>query len=247
MLNEPTLEKLRAMRLDGMAAGWLEQQKTTGATKLGFDERFGMLVDGEWVHRENRRLGRALREAKLKLGQACIEDIDFPPKRELDKSVVRQLASCRWVQEHQAILITGATGTGKTYVACALAQQACRKGFRAIYRRASRLFDELRLARADGTYARLLTRFARVDVLVIDDFAISPVKDDERRDLLEILEDRHGTRSTIVSSQLPPSGWHDYLADPTLADAICDRIVHHAHRLVLKGPSRRKEKPTAEK
>lgn len=247
MLNEPTLEKLRTMRLDGMVTTWLEQQKNTGATKLSFDERFGMLVEGEWIFRENRRLSRALREAKLKLAQACIEDVDYPAKRELDKAVVRQLASCRWVQEHQAILITGATGTGKTYLACALAQQACRKGFRAIYRRASRLFDELRIARADGTYARLLARLARVDVLVIDDFAISPVKDEERRDLLEILEDRHGTRSTIVSSQLPPTEWHDYLADPTLADAICDRIVHHAHRLVLKGPSRRKEKHPAEK
>lgn len=247
MLNEPTLEKLRTMRLDGMVTTWLEQQKNTAATKLSFDERFGMLVEGEWMFRENRRLSRALREAKLKLAQACIEDVDYSGKRDLDKAVVRQLASCRWVQEHQAILITGATGTGKTYLACALAQQACRKGFRAIYRRASRLFDELRIARADGTYARLLARIARVDVLVIDDFAISPVKDEERRDLLEILEDRHGTRSTIVSSQLPPSEWHDYLADPTLADAICDRIVHHAHRLVLKGPSRRKEKPTAEK
>jgi DNA replication protein DnaC len=247
MLNEPTLEKLRTMRLDGMATSWLEQQKDTGTTKLSFDERFGLLVEGEWAFRENRRLARALREAKLKLSQACVEDIDYPTRRELDKAVVRQLASCRWVQEHQAILITGATGTGKTYIACALAQQACRKGFRAIYRRASRLFDELRIARADGTYARVLTRIARVDVLVIDDFAISPVKDDERRDLLEVLEDRHGTRSTIVTSQLPPAEWHDYLADPTLADAICDRILHHAHRLVLQGPSRRKEKLTAEK
>jgi DNA replication protein DnaC len=247
MLNEPTLEKLRAMRLDGMAASWLEQQKDTAATKLAFDERFGMLVDSEWMHRENKRLGRALKEAKLKLTQACIEDIDYPPRRELDKAVVRQLSSCRWVQEHQAILITGPTGTGKTYVACALAQQACRKGFRAVYRRASRLFDELRLAQADGSYVRLLGRFARVDVLIIDDFAIAPVHDDERRHLLELLEDRYGTRSTIVTSQLAPADWHDYLADPTLADAICDRIVHHAHRLVLKGPSRRKEKPTAEK
>lgn len=243
MLNEPTLEKLRAMRLDGMAAGWLEQQKDVGATKLAFDERFGMLVDAEWMHRENKRLNRTLKEAKLKLSQACVEDIDYPPRRELDKAVVRQLASCRWVQEHQAILITGATGTGKTYVACALAQQACRKGFRAVYRRAPRLFDELRLAHADGTYVRLLARLARVDVLVIDDFAIAPVTDVERRHLLELLDDRHDTRSTIVTSQLAPADWHDYLADPTLADAICDRIVHHAHRLVLKGPSRRKEKP----
>lgn len=247
MLNEPTLEKLRAMRLDGMATSWLEQQKDTAATKLAFDERFGMLVDSEWMHRENKRLRRALKEAKLKLSQACVEDIDYPPRRDLDKAVVRQLSSCRWVEEHQAILITGPTGTGKTYVACALAQQACRKGFRAVYRRSSRLFDELRLAHADGSYVRVLTRLARIDVLVIDDFAIAPVNDEERRHLLELLEDRYGTRSTIVTSQLAPADWHDYLADPTLADAICDRIVHHAHRLVLKGPSRRKEKPTAEK
>lgn len=246
-MNQPTLEKLRAMRLEGMAASWLEQQKDTAATKLGFDERFGMLVDAEWLHRENKRLGRALKEAKLKLSQACVEDIDYPARRELDKAVVRQLSSCRWVQEHQAVLITGATGTGKTYVACALAQQACRKGFRAVYRRASRLFDELRIAHADGSYVRMLTRLARVDVLIIDDFAIAPVSDEERRHLLELLEDRYGTRSTIVTSQLAPNDWHDYLADPTLADAICDRIVHHAHRLVLKGPSRRKEKLTAEK
>jgi DNA replication protein DnaC len=246
MLKEPTIEKLRAMRLEGMAESWLAQQQDTGVTKLAFDERFALLVDAEWMHRENKRLSRALKEAKLKLAEACIEDIDYSARRELDKSVVRQLASCKWVHEHQAILVTGATGTGKTYVACALAQQACRKGFRAVYRRASRLFDELRIARADGTYVRVLARLARVDVLVIDDFAISPVSDEERRHLLELLEDRYGTKSTIVTSQLAPTDWHDYLADPTLADAICDRIVHHAHRLMLKGPSKRKEKPTAE-
>ena len=243
MLTEPTLEKLRARRLDGMVAAWLAQQKDTGATKLSFDERFGMLVDAEWMHRENKRLTRTLKEAKLKISQACVEDIDYPPRREIDKAVVRQLATCRWVAEHQAILITGATGTGKTYVACALAQQACRKGYRAVYRRAPRLFDELRLARADGTYTRLLSRLARVDVLVVDDFAIAPVADQERRDLLEILEDRYECRATIVTSQLDPKHWHDYLADPTLADAICDRLQHHAHRLALKGPSRRKDKP----
>lgn len=241
MLKEPTIEKLRAMHLDGMAEGWLEQQKNAEAAGLSFDERFGMLVDAEWLHRENKRLQRALREAKLKLTQACVEGIDYPARRELDKAVMRQLATCRWVGEHQNVLVTGATGTGKTYVACALAQQACRKGFRAVYRRAPRLFDELRLARADGTYARLLGRLARVDVLLIDDFAIAPVADEERRDLLEVLEDRYGSRSTIVTSQLDPKQWHDYLADPTLADAICDRLVHNAHRLALKGPSRRKE------
>jgi DNA replication protein DnaC len=242
MLNEPTMEKLRALRLDAMAAAWAEQQKAADMTKLAFDERFGLLVDAECLFRENRRLTRLLKEAKLKIAQACVEDIDFPPKRELDKAVVRQLASCRWVQEHQNITVTGATGVGKTYVACALAQHACRRGYSAMYRRASRLFDELTLARADGTYARLLAKLARTDVLVIDDWALTPSRDAERQDLLEILEDRYGSRSTILTSQIPREKWHDYLGDATVADAILDRIIHNAHKLVLKGPSRRKGK-----
>lgn len=241
MLTEPTIEKLRTLRLDAMAAAWSEQQKNAEAMKLSFDERFGMLVDAEWLARENRRLRRVLKDAKLRLAEACIEDIDFSARREIDRTVVRQLASCRWVTEHQNILVTGATGTGKTYIACALAQQACRKGFRAIYRRAPRLFEEIRLARADGSFVRLLARFAKVEVLVVDDLAIAPITDDERRDLLEVLEDRYALRSTVVTSQLEPKQWHDYLGDPTLADAICDRLVHNAHRLPLKGPSRRKE------
>ncbi len=156
MLNEPTIEKLKALRLDALCAAWAEQQKNPEIGQLSFDERLGLLVDAEYLARENKRLGRLLKEAKLRLGQACVEDIDYSPKRELDKAVVRQLATCRWVHEHQNVIITGATGVGKTYVACALAQQACRRGFSAIYRRASRLFDELALARADGTYVRLL-------------------------------------------------------------------------------------------
>jgi DNA replication protein DnaC len=241
MLREPTMEKLQAMRLGAMAAAWSEQQRSADTVALSFDERFAMLVDAEWMARENKRLGRALKEAKLRIAEASVEGIDYPARRELDKAAVRQLSSCAWVEQHQVVLITGATGTGKTYVSCALAQQACRKGYRAVYRRASRLFDELRLARADGSYPRVLSRLARVDVLVIDDFAIAPVAETERRDLLEVLEDRYAMRATVISSQLPPERWHDYLADPTVADAICDRVLHGAHRIALKGPSRRKE------
>lgn len=241
MLTAPTMEKLKALRLDALGAAWVEQQQHPEIQHLGFDERLGMLVDAEWLHRENARLTRSLKEAKLKLGHACVEDIDYPPRRELEKALVTQLATCRWVEGHQNVVITGATGTGKTYLACALAQQACRKGHRALYRRASRLYDELTLARADGTSTPLLAKLARVDVLVVDDWGLAPVKDQERRDLYEMLDDRYGTRSTIMTSQLPPAKWHDYLGDPMVADAVCDRILHNAHRIVLKGPSRRKE------
>ena len=242
MLTEPTTEKLKAMRLDAMATAWKEQGGKPDVNRLAFDERFGMLVDAEWLYRENRRLATALRDAKLKIAAACVEDIDYAAARELDEAQVRQLASCRWVAEHQNVLVTGATGTGKTYVACALAQQACRKGYRALYRRASKLFPELALARADGTYTRLLAKIARADVLILDDWAMAPITDVERRDLLEILDDRYGTRATIVTSQVPPKKWHAHINEPTHADAICDRLLHNAHRLVLKGPSKRNPK-----
>jgi DNA replication protein DnaC len=228
------------MRLEAMAAAWSEQGSKPEIASLSFDERFGMLVDAEWTHRENKRVTTALREAKLKLSSACIEDLDYSPKRELDRAQLRQLATCRWVAEHQNVIVIGATGTGKTYLACAFAQLACRKGYRAIYRRASRLFSELALARADGSHARVLAKLARMDVLVIDDWAMAPVSDTERRDLLEVLEDRYGLRSTIVTSQLSHKRWHEHIADPTHADAICDRLIHNAHKLVLKGPSKRK-------
>jgi DNA replication protein DnaC len=241
MLTTPTLDTLHGLKLPAMAQAWTEQQQSADVQALSFDERFGLLVEAEWLARENKRLARALREAKLKLPHACLEAIDYPARRELDKAVIRQLATCRWIAEHQQVLVVGATGTGKTFIACALANQACRRGYRAYYRRASRLFDDLKLARADGTYGRLLGRLARLDVLLIDDWGLAPPQEQERRDLLEILEDRYGTRSTIVTSQLPPGQWHDLIGEPTLADAICDRLLHNAHRLVLKGPSRRKE------
>ncbi len=242
MLNEPTLDKLRGLRLGTLADTWLEQQGNADVQALGFDERLAMLVDAEWLDRQNKKLARNLREAKLRLGQAAVEDIDYPAKRKLEKTVIRQLATCSWVEAHQNVIITGATGVGKTFVACALAQQACRKGYRALYRRVPRLFDELALAHADGTYPRVLAKLARIDVLILDDWGLVPVGDTERRDLLEIIEDRYGNRSTILTSQLPPEKWHDHVGDPTIADAICDRLLHNAHKIHLKGESRRKEK-----
>ena len=206
MLREPTIEKLHALRLRVMAATWLEQDKSPDTLALSFDERLALLVDAEMLARDNTRLAKNLRDAKLRIADACVEGIDFPKAREIDKSVVRALATCRWIHEHQPVLIDGATGTGKSYLACALAHQACRKGFRVFYRRVPRLFDELRLARADGTYQRLLARIAKVDVIVLDDFAIAPLTEDGRRDLLEILEDRYGLRATVVIAIHPSRG-----------------------------------------
>ncbi|MGB5889956.1 MAG: ATP-binding protein, partial [Thermoanaerobaculia bacterium] len=203
MLNEPTLEKLRELRLNALAENWCEQRKDPKMTGLDFDERFGLLVDAEWLDRQNKRLARNLREAKLRLNDACIEGIDYPARRKLDKAVIRGLASCTWIHEHHNVVITGPTGVGKTYIACALAQQACRKGYRVLYRRVPRIFDEILLARADGTYPRWLAKVARFDVVVLDDWGLVPLAESERRDLLEIMEDRYGNRSTILTSQVP--------------------------------------------
>ena len=245
MLTEPTVEKLRTLRLDTMAQSYEEQQQKSDIGELGFDDRFGLLVDAEYLSRENKRMQLRLRDAKLKLGQACIEDIDYAAKRELDKAAIRQLSTCTWVVDHHNVVVTGPTGTGKTYVAFALGNPACRTGYRTLYSRATPPFDELVLARASGTYAKLLGKLARMDVLILDDWGLKPVGEQERFDLLEVLEDRYGSRSTIMTSQLPPAKWHDQLGDATIADAILDRVLHGAHRIALKGPSRRKEKAEA--
>jgi len=241
MLTEPTLEKLKKLNLFAMAEAWTMQKQDAQAVSLDFDTRLGMLVDAEQLCRDNKRLTRLIREAKLRLSAACVEDIDTSAKREIDRALLRELATCRWIVEHQNVVITGATGTGKTYFACALAMQACRHGKRALYTRVPRLIEEMTIAHADGSFSRLLTKLSKVDVLILDDWALTPLRDQDRRDILEVLEDRHAMRSTIFTSQLPSQKWHEFLIDPTVADAICDRVLHNAHRVALKGPSKRKE------
>lgn len=245
MLTEPTIDKLKTLHLYAMANAWIAQRSDTTMLEIDFDARFGMLVEAETLARDNKKIDRLLREAKLRIPSASLEDIDFSAKRELDRTMVRGLGTGRWIAEHQNVLITGMTGVGKTYIACALAQLACRLGLRAAYRRAPRLLEELALARADGTYTRLLGRLAKIDVLVIDDWGLSPLTDLQRRDILEVVEDRHGSRSTVLASQLPVEKWHDYLGDPTIADAVLDRLVHNAHRIKPKGPTRRKSEENA--
>lgn len=237
MLNEPTIEKLNEMRLGAMAIAWIAQRKDAKVGALSFDERFGLLIDAEWMARDNRRLTRLLKDAGLRISNACIEDVRLSPERALDKAMLRQLGSCSWVVEHLNVLITGKTGLGKSYLACALGQAACRKGLRVAYRRVPRLFDELALARSDGSYARLLSRLAKADVLILDDLGIGTPKEAQRHDLLEVLEDRYGKTSTVVTSQLDQKKWHEWIGDPTVADAILDRVVHNAYKVPLSGPT----------
>lgn len=241
MLTQQTMEQLAALNLSEMARVWQQQQQDPTAAELSFDERFGQLVDAQHLGQHNKRLARLLAEAKLRLPTACLEDIHAGKGRELDKGLLRQLSTCRFIEDKRGVLVTGATGTGKTYFACGLGQQACRRGFRVRYYRTSRLLDELQLARLDGSYARLLGRLARFDVLILDDFLMSPPTEAQRRDLLEVLEDRYGTRSTITTSQYPVESWHAQVGDPTLADALLDRLINNAYRIVLKGPSIRKD------
>jgi len=235
------MEKLQTMRLHGMAQALEHQQTQSAFQELSFAERFGMLVDAEFEAREDRSLQRRLREAHLRIREACFEDLHREPRRNLDLSLLGQLQSCKWLSEYRNVLVTGPTGVGKTYVACALGQQACRKGFRVIYTRLPRLLDELTLAHADGSFPRLLARLSRVHLLILDDWGLKPLDPLQRNDLLEVLEDRYKLRSTIVTSQLPISKWHDQLDEPSIADAILDRLVHNAYKIALKGPSKRNQ------
>lgn len=240
MLSEQTLDQLRGLRLDGVIHALADQATSTAASELDFDARLAMLVQREIDWRDGKRLNRLLKAARLKVSGACIEDINWRATRGLDRGVVTQLAGCNWVRQGHTVLITGATGLGKTWLACALAQQAARSGFSVLYVRAPRLLDELHVAHGDGSFGRRLSQLARIDVLLIDDFAIAPISASERNDLLELLDDRVGIKATLLTSQLPVNAWHGWLNDPTLADAILDRIVHRAHRIALKGPSLRK-------
>jgi len=241
MLNQPTLDKLYELRLFGMAKALEEQNGASQYERLDFPDRLALLVDRELAERDSNRLKLRLKQAKLRL-TATIEDLDFRHPRGLDKSLVLALAGCRWIREHHNVIVTGPTGVGKSYLACALAQKACREGFRALYLRAPRLFDDLALAKADGRYRRVLAAYARIDLLVIDDWGLATLTEEQRRDMLEILEDRHELRSTLIASQLPIDKWHKVIGDPTLGDAILDRLVHNAHKLPLKGDSLRKKR-----
>jgi DNA replication protein DnaC len=241
MLIKPTQERLRAMRLSGMAEAFATQMEDTGAAQLSFEERFSLMVDHEWLARQNRALQRRLKDARLGQ-QACLEDIDYKHQRGLDRALVRSLSSSQWITSHHNLLITGPTGVGKSFLGCAFAHKAVRDGFTVLYLRASRLFQNLSLARADGSLQGLFRKIARTDVLVVDDWAMHPMSETERRDFLEICEERYERRSTVLTSQFPIAQWHKQIGDPTIADSILDRLVHNAYRIELNGESLRKAK-----
>jgi DNA replication protein DnaC len=239
MFMQPTIEKLYAMKLTGMADALRQQSSDSATNQLSFEERFSLLVDQHWTWRENKALARRLHNAKLR-SDACLEDIDWRHPRGLDRALVRSLATSDWVRQHHHLLITGPTGAGKSFLAAAFAHKACRDGFTVLHLRSAQLARELAVARGDGSLGRLLRRLAQVEVLLIDDFAMAPMSDPERRDFLEICEDRYNLRSTILTSQLPVANWHAQIGDPTLADSILDRLVHNSYRIDLQGGSMRK-------
>ena len=240
MMHHPTLDKLQQLKLTGILKALQEQEGIPDIRTMPFEERLGLMVDREMTERDNRRMQTRLRMAKLKQN-AALEDIDFKTARGLDRSLIMKLAGCEWVAEHLNVLITGATGLGKTFLACALAHKACREGYSSHYVRLTRLFQELDIGRADGRYAKMMRQFAKADVLIMDEWGLAVLTDQHRRDLLEILDDRYNMRATIITSQLPIAHWHEAVGDPTLADAILDRVVHNAYKINLSGKTMRKE------
>lgn len=242
MLNQATTDKLMLMRLRGMAEAFREQQESADAQRLSFEERLGMLIDRQWNWRENRALDRRLRNARLN-GPACVEDIDYRTPRGLDRQLVRSLTQeSAWVREHQNLFLAGPTGVGKTWLARAFAQKACRDGYTALFVKASELFRNLATARVDGSHSKLLYQLAKVDLLIVDDWAMAPMLDAERRDILDVVDARYQTRATMLTSQMPVAAWHTQIGDPTIADSILDRLVHNAHRIELKGESMRRKR-----
>ena len=245
MLAHATIDKLSALRLPAMAEALQQQLGNPEFAELAFEDRVGLLVDAEWTHREQRKLRRRLRQANLRR-QASLEDIDWhSPRRGLDKALVHSLATCAWISQHRNLILIGPTGIGKSWLGEAFAERACRSGYSAYCVRASRLFHELHVARGDGSYTRVLARLAKMDLLAIDDWGLAPLTAPERRDLLEILEDRTERAATLITSQVPVKAWHDIIGEPTLADAICDRLIHTAYVIELSGPSLRETRAKA--
>jgi len=241
VIHEETIQKLLELKLRAMAQGLREAMSAPPGEGLSFEEQLGLLVEREWSERRNTQLAKRLKQAKLGMS-ACLEDVWCEPGRGIDKATVRSLATCQWVAATRTSSRSARPEVGKSYIGSALAQAACRSGYRALCTRVPRLLHELAIARGDGSYVAMLQRLAQIHVLVLDDFLIAPLKDSERRDLLEVLEDRYGRTSTVVTTQVPTKNWHESLADPTVADAICDRLIHNAHVLALRGPSGRKKK-----
>lgn len=237
---QQTLGKMSAMRLSGMAKALREQMLQADVTSLSFEERLGLLIDYEWSYREERKLQRRLRAAKLKQS-ACVENIDYLTHRGLDREVMRELVSCRWVKAGRNIILTGPTGIGKSWIACALGEKACREGFTVHYARVSRLVQELSVTRVDGSFLKTLERLAKIDVLILDDWALAPLEGQAQQDILEVIDDRVGKRSIIITSQLPVEKWHDMIGDPSTADALLDRLISKAVYINLKGGSLRRE------